>query len=139
MPDSLNMDYSQLLKRAQTSLPEVVSLRQRFEIPKVMGHLQGNKTVINNFMPIVSGFHREPAHMLKYLLKELATAGELRNNLVLFNRKIPSTEINNKIRQYAQEFVLCSECGKPDTRIINENNVTFLKCQACGAKSHINM
>jgi translation initiation factor 2 subunit 2 len=131
------MDYESLLSRARSKLPEIVSVRERFEIPNVRGHLQGNKTIVTNFNQICSTLHRDSAHMLKYLLKELATSGELRNSLLIFNRKISSKEVNQKIRQYTNTFVLCYECGKPDTNIILEGNVSFIKCQACGSKQHI--
>ena len=131
------MDYSKLLKRARSNLPEIVSVRERFEIPVVRGHVQGNKTLISNFSNICSILHRDIAHVLKYLLKELATSGEIANNMLVFKRKLSSAAINQKIRQYANTFVLCTECGKPDTKIMAEKSVHFLKCQACGAKTHI--
>lgn len=131
------MDYEKLLKRAYDNLPEIVSVRERFEIPKVKGHLQGNKTIISNYLQICGVLHRESSHVLKYLLKELAARGEIRGNLLVFNRKISSQEINQKIRQYANLFVLCYDCGKPDTKIIMEGKISFLKCQACGTKQHL--
>lgn len=131
------MDYNKLLKRAHDNLPEIVSVRERFEIPKVRGHLQGNKTIISNFQQIYGTIQRDQAHLLKYLLKELATSGEMKQTLLVFNSKIPSKNINQKIRQYANLFVLCYDCGKPDTKILLENGISFLKCQACGAKHHI--
>ncbi|MCB9358541.1 translation initiation factor IF-2 subunit beta [Candidatus Woesearchaeota archaeon] len=131
------MDYTQLLKRAREGLPEIVSVRERFEVPKVKGHLQGNRTVISNFSMICSTLRRQPQHILKYLLKELATSGEIKNNLLVFNRKLSSLAINQKVRQYTNMYVLCTECGKPDTKILIEGNISYLKCQACGAKHHI--
>ena len=82
------MDYNKLLKRAHDNLPEIVSVRERFEIPNVRGHLQGNKTIISNFQQICNTIQRDQSHLLKYLLKELATSGEIRNNLLIFNTKI---------------------------------------------------
>ena len=131
------MDYKDLLKRANENLPEIVSVRERFEIPKVRGHLQGTRTVISKYNQISNTLHREIQHLLKYLLKELATSGDLKGQMLIFNRKLSSQLINQKVRQYANSFVLCYDCGKPDTKIIIENNIHFLKCQACGAKHHI--
>ena len=126
-----------MLKRAQTDLPDVVSVRNRFEIPKVKGHVEGNKTVITNFSQISGTLHRDQAHLLKFLLKELAAPGDFRNSLLIFKRKLSSNAINEKIRTYANKYVLCPECGKPDTKIITEKSIFFLKCQACGNKAHI--
>ena len=131
------MDYNALLERGRSKLPEHILETQRFEIPKVLGHIQGNKTVISNFHQIADQLHREVDHMLKYVLKELATPGELKKNALMIGTKVPATRINEKISQYAKEFVLCSECGKPDTKLLREEKFLFLKCTACGAKKPV--
>ncbi len=126
--------YEELLEQAYKEMPEAVVEKHRFEIPKARGHLQGNRTVISNFLQITSHFNRKPEHMLKFILKELATPGDIRNGLLLLGAKIPASRVNEKIEKYAHEFVLCSECGKPDTRIEEEKGLKSLKCTACGAK-----
>ncbi len=128
------MEYEELLDKARKEMPNAVFEKERFEIPKVIGHIQGNRTVISNFYQIADTLRRDPAHLVKYILKELATPGELKKTALIIGTKISASRINEKIRQYAYEYVLCSECGKPDTQIIKEGNVPFLKCSACGAK-----
>ena len=128
------MNYKKLLKKAKDELPESVKRAERFEIPNVKGHIEGNKTVISNFFQIASILHREPEHMLKFVLKELAAPGEFKGNLLVIGTKVNAGKINEKIRKYAQSYVLCKECGKPDTKIIKEDRINFMKCMACGAK-----
>ena len=128
------MDYNSLLERGQKQLPEVVKASERFEMPRVLGHIQGNKTIISNFHQIASTLNRDPEHLLKFILKELATPGELKKTGFIIGTKIPASRINEKIEQYVREFVLCSECKKPDTTLIKEEKITFIKCQVCGAK-----
>ena len=124
-----------MLEQVRKSLPEQVIQRERFEIPKVTGHIQGNRTIITNFIQIGDTLRRESEHLLKFILKELATPGELKKSgSMIIGTKISASRINEKIRQYANEFVLCYECGKPDTKIEKENNLSYLKCTACGAK-----
>ena len=123
-----------MLKRAQQQMPESAIEKSRFEIPKVVGHIEGNKTIITNFSQIANTLNRPADHLLKYVLKGLATPGEIRGQTVVFGTKLAASKINAKIRQYAQEFVLCHECGKPDTKIIKEGKLAFLRCTACGAK-----
>ena len=127
-------EYEALLKKAKSSLPEVNVSKARFEMPKALGHLQGNKTIISNFTAIVKEFHRDQAQFLKYLLRELATPGSVDGPRLILGRKIPASLINEKIKQYAEEFVLCIVCKKPDTILIKEERVTTIKCTACGAK-----
>jgi translation initiation factor 2 subunit 2 len=129
------MEYEQLLERARERLPQAVVERERFEIPKVKGHMEGNKTVISNFAQIAGTLRRPVEHLLKFILKELATPGEIsRSGLLVLGTKVPATRINEKIREYAYEFVLCPQDGKPDTDIIMEGEFAFLKCNACGYK-----
>ena len=128
------MEYAEMLKEAMHSLPESSFEKQRFEVPKVIGHLQGNITVISNFRQIASTLLREPEHLLKFVLKELATPGSLKPKGLLIGAKVPAIKINEKIRQYAHEYVLCRECGKPDTQLLKEDNLAYLKCTACGTK-----
>ena len=127
-------NYEELLKKAKASLPEIKISTERFEIPKVIGHLQGNKTMISNFANIVKAFNRDQAHLLKYLLRELATPGEIDGPRLVLGRKIPASLINDKVKQYADEFVLCSVCKKPDTILAKEERVLTIRCTACGTK-----
>ena len=95
------MDYEELLDIGKKQLPERVLAKERFEIPKVIGHIQGNKTVISNFSQIASTIMREPSHLLKFVLKELATPGELQGNLLIIGTKVSASRINDKIKEYA--------------------------------------
>jgi translation initiation factor 2 subunit 2 len=130
-------DYEALLKKAKAELPEIVQTDSRFEIPKVRGQIEGNKTIVTNFVPIAQVLNRPPEHFLKYILKELATPGELYKQAAIFKTKVPASKINEKIKQYAELFVICKECSKPDTKVTKEGNVYYIKCQACGAKYSI--
>src|SRR3989344_3353145 len=131
------MKYEDLLKKAYKEIPKTEGNLDRFEIPKVQGLVQGNKTIINNFTKMVQTFRREPNHLLKYLLRELASSGNIDGQRLILNRKINSSLINQKIEQYAKDFVICKECGKPDTTLKKEDRFTYVKCQACGAKHYI--
>lgn len=130
-------EYEALLKRAKEKLPEQSAEQARFDVPNVRGHIQGNKTVISNFHQIATYIGREPEHLFKYVLKELATPGEIKQNEVLIGRKVPAHRVNEKISQYVKYFVLCPVCGKPDTKLTKESKINFLKCQACGARNSV--
>jgi len=129
--------YEKLLDKAKARLPEIKISKERFQIPLVSGHIQGNKTVITNFAQICSTFQRPQEHLLKYLQRELATPAEIEGPRLVLGRKIASQRINEKIEQYCKDFVVCKECNKPDTRITREDRVLFLKCTVCGAKQPI--
>lgn len=126
-----------MLDRGKELLPEDVVSKERFEIPKVRGHIEGAKTIVSNFQQIAETLRRPAKHMLKYIQKEMATPGEFRKNAVIFGTKLSASKLNEKIRKYAEEFVLCKECGKPDTKITKDGDIVFIKCQACGARHSV--
>ncbi|MBD3259010.1 translation initiation factor IF-2 subunit beta [Candidatus Woesearchaeota archaeon] len=131
--------YEDLLKKARKELPESVFIKERFEIPKVKGFIQGNNTIVVNFFQIAKTLGREPEHMLKFILKEIAAPGKLERHRLIIGRKISASMINQKVKAYANTYVLCPECGKPDTKLIKEKNVSSLKCAACGSKHPVRL
>ena len=128
------MDYEQLLKKAKKDLPDVKDSKERFEIPKVSGHIQGAKTIVNNFSSIAKILGRNQEQLLKYLQRELATPAQIDDQRLVLGRKINADFINKKVEQFAHDFVVCKECGKPDTKLVKEDRVLFMRCTACGAK-----
>ena len=130
-------EYEQLLQKAQEELPVVGKSSERFMVEKVLGHIEGNKTVISNLKKIARRFNRVEQHLMKYLLRELATPGKLIGERLILGTKVAASKINKKLKQYASEFVFCSECGKPDTQLVMEKGMTFLKCLACGIKKTV--
>lgn len=128
-----------MLEEGLKKLPEKVVSSERFEIPKVMGHIQGNKTVITNINQIVSILNRDLQHFLKFILKELATPGKMDGPRLVLGRKLNSKLINEKIRKYTELYVLCKTCGKPDTQFVKKEGADYLKCTACGAQQVIKL
>jgi translation initiation factor 2 subunit 2 len=131
------MNYKEMLKRAKAELPEEKSSSERFEIPKIKGHIEGNKTVLSNFNAIATHLGRKQEHLLKYILKQLATPGEISKNRVIIGRKVPAAFINTKIEDYSETYVFCKECTKPDTQLSITGKFSFIKCMACGAKTTV--
>jgi translation initiation factor 2 subunit 2 len=128
------MDYAQMLARARSQLPEAVTNRERFEVIKVKGLVQGNKTILSNLSQIADQLRRPVEHLLKYLTKELAAKAELRQSYAVFNAKVPSSKINEKITEYVSVFVMCKQCARPDTTMSKTGSAWHIHCQACGAK-----
>ncbi len=129
--------YEQLLEKAENELPEHTSAGERFILEKIKGHQEGNKTILINLKKIAKDLHRDENHLLKYLLRELATPGQYVGERAILGTKAAASSINKKIQKYASEFVYCSECGKPDTQLSEEKDIAYLRCLACGAKKPV--
>ena len=129
--------YEKLLEKAYKEVKVVEKGNERFEVPKVEGHVTGNSTFITNFGQIVSYLRRDAPHLAKFLQKELAVYGRIDDNRLILKTKLNSEKVNEKIQRYAKEFVICSVCGKPDTEIVSEKGIKYKHCLACGAKSPV--
>ncbi len=131
------MEYEKLLDKAYEKVKQVDSTSDRFEIPKISGHFQGKKTILTNFFQVASHIRRRPEHFQKFLLKEVAASGQKEGDRLVLNKRVSSSIMNQKIEQYVKEFVLCKECGKPDTELKKQDRLMFLQCLACGAKHSV--
>ncbi len=136
----MNADYEKLLDRAYSLLPEKSVGGERFEVPIVDSFTQGNKTIIKNFDFIAETLRRDKASLIKFLSRELAVpASPDGKRLVLagrFNERI----LNDRILTFTNTYVLCKECKKPDTKLIDAGRgVKTLVCEACGARSPVKM
>ena len=130
-------DYEKLLKRAHSLLPPEVLAQKRFEIPRVRSGTIGMRTYIVNYKEIAEAMNRDPQHLLRYLSREMATAGTLDGVRAIFQGKFKSDTLDRLVHHYAEEFVVCPVCKRPDTKILREKRFSFLACEACGAKSSI--
>jgi translation initiation factor 2 subunit 2 len=126
------MEYEELLKRAIKNLPK--KTESRFEIPNAIVITGKKQTEIRNFVEIARILRRQPADIAKFLFKALASAGSMRGADLVLQSKVQGSLVNQRIREYAKDFVMCRECGKPDTSLQKMDNYIFIKCEACGAK-----
>ena len=131
------MTYEKLLDEAYEKVKPISSNGERFEIPKAEGMIEGNKTIITNFKQICDHLRRKCEHLAKFLQRELASPGTIEGERLILIKKVPSSRINEKIKEYVNEFVICRECKKPDTELIKQDEFMFLHCLACGAKHSV--
>jgi translation initiation factor 2 subunit 2 len=126
--------YEKMLEEARDKLPKDIVSDVRLEIPKPQATISGNQTFIVNFIEITNVIKRDPKHLSKFLFRELATPGHLDGSRLILQGKIYGSLIEKKIEAYLKEYVYCNECGKPDTHLIKQDRIYFLKCDACGAR-----
>jgi len=130
--------YVSLLDRAKNCLPETIENHERFSLPEMDVLQEGKITVIRNFIDITDRLRRDPQHVLQYLLRELGTPGNIEGRRSVLKAKLSITQISERIQEYTDMFVICSECGLPDTHMLKEGRTHVLECEACGARRPIN-
>jgi translation initiation factor 2 subunit 2 len=130
------MAYDEHLDRALEETPEIEGSADRFSLPDPDVRQEGNVTVYENFRETLDALDREEKHLMKYLQNELGTSATIdeRGRLRLTG-EFRASRIQEAIETYADGYVLCPECGLPDTRLEKENGAEILRCEACGARS----
>lgn len=128
----MDYGYDTLLDRVWKGLPEKLKNHERFEMPDADAFVEGNQTIVRNFTEIANKLNRDSRYILKFLLKEFAAPGILDGNRVVIQRVLRKHVVNEKLRAYANEYVFCHECGRPDTKITSLEGQKIIKCEACG-------
>jgi translation initiation factor 2 subunit 2 len=124
--------YEALLKKAYSNITETSGDEGRFTVPAARVYIEGKTTILENFSEIASTLRREQEHLMKYLLGEIGTAGKIEGSRAIFNGKFDQSQIAGLISKYTEDYVICSECGKPDTRLVKDGRILMLRCDACG-------
>lgn len=133
----LEYDYEQMLKKVRSKIPRVASKRERLELPRIRHSVAGMRTIFHNFRDTADALNRNPHHLLKFLSREMATAATLQELRAIFKGKFSRQTLERLLQRYMDQFVTCPICKLPDTKIVKERRLTFLVCEACGAKSSI--
>jgi translation initiation factor 2 subunit 2 len=132
-------DYEVMLKRLQDKVGNTAKkARSRLEIPTPEIFWVGKNTIFRNFMDFPKALRRDPEKFLLYLNKELASAGYIAGERVIFLGRKTLSSFQALIDRYIKDYVQCPVCGSPDTHTEKiKPRVAFLICEACGAKSSI--
>ena len=129
-------EYENLLKRIQNNLGNTEKKSaSRFELPVVDVMWEGQKTFLRNFSDFPKVMRRDPDKVLQYLSKEFAVPAERLGDKAMFIGKRAPDDFTRLFQIYVKDYLECPTCKSPDTKITKENRISFLICEACGAKS----
>ena len=128
-----DLNYHKLLKKVQSITSTKSVGEDRFKMPKADIFYEGNTTVLRNFDKITDALNREANHLLKFFLGSVGTAGERSGGRIIFQGKIPAKTLQDKLVEYVDIYVLCSECNRPDTHLVKKGRTILIRCDACGA------
>ncbi|MCQ5376738.1 MAG: translation initiation factor IF-2 subunit beta [Candidatus Methanomethylicia archaeon] len=129
------MDYDNLLDRGLSKIPEQVFKSSKYETPQTESSIIGSKTVIYNFKDVAAKLNRDPNHLLKFIVRELATSGTLEEQRASLQGRFSKEALDQLVVKYIKGYVLCTSCNKPDTKLLREDRLTFIVCEVCGAKN----
>lgn len=132
--------YDELLTRVFNIIKEknpdmITGDKKKFVMkPPQVARVGTKKTSFSNFADICKLLRRQEKHLLNFLLAELGTSGSLdiQKQLTIKGR-FQQKQIENVLRRYIKEYVTCHTCRSPDTNMVKEERLFFLKCENCGA------
>jgi len=130
------MDYEDMLDRGLEETPDIQGSSERFSLPEPEVRKEGHVTVFENFQQVCRDLDRDETHLLRFLQDELGTSAHIdESGRGRFTGSFNYRRMQDALETYADRYVLCSECGLPDTSIEREQGAELLQCAACGARS----
>uniref|UniRef100_T1JJZ6 Eukaryotic translation initiation factor 2 subunit 2 n=1 Tax=Strigamia maritima TaxID=126957 RepID=T1JJZ6_STRMM len=136
--------YEELLFRVFDIMREknpdmVAGEKRRFVMrPPQVVRVGTKKTSFANFTEICKMLHRQPKHLLAFLLTELGTSGSVDgNNQLIIKGRFQQKQIENVLRRYIKEYVTCHTCRSPETTLQKDTRLYFLQCETCGSRCSV--
>ena len=130
--------YEGLLKRIDSKRSKnSAETDSRFELPPVDVMWEGQRTYLRNFSDFPKIMRRDSAKLLQYLSKEFAVPAERIGDSAMFIGRRDPDDFTRLLKIYVNDYIMCPTCKSPDTRTEKEKRISFLICEACGAKSTI--
>lgn len=136
--------YDELLNRVFNIMreknPEMVAgEKKKFTMrPPQVVRIGTKKTAFANFGEICKTLHRQPKHVLAFLLAELGTSGSVDgNNQLIIKGRFQQKQMENVLRRYVKEYVTCHTCRSPDTILQKDTRLFFLQCETCGSRCSV--
>ena len=127
------MDYEASLERAMDALPDYGDQEERLSIPDPAVQADGAFTRLKNLDEIGDTLSRESVAIHRFIQRELGTHGEFEAGQGRYAGSFSAGDFEAAIDAYVDQFVRCTECGLPDTRLVTEDRTQMLRCDACGA------
>jgi len=127
------MDYEASLDRAMDAVPDYAGSDDRLSVPDANAQKDGAFTRFTNLGEIADALSRDPEHLHSSIQRELGTAGQFDDGRARYNGTFTGSDFDAAVDSYVDEFVTCSQCGLPDTKLTTENRTLMLRCEACGA------
>lgn len=142
--DNREYTYDELLKRVfdimRAKNPNMVEGGKRKFVmkPPQVVRVGTKKTSFVNFTDICKILHRQPKHLLAFLLAELGTSGTVDGtNQLIIKGKFQQKHIENVLKRYIKEYVTCHTCRSPETILHKETRLFFLQCETCGSRCSV--
>lgn len=109
---------------------------QRIQV-KVEGKGNGIKTVVVNLSSVAQSLARPGSHVIKWFGQDLGAQTNIDppDDRWIINGSHDAEVLQKSLFTFIEKFVLCDDCGNPETDISIKDDVIRKDCKACGARS----
>jgi translation initiation factor 5 len=117
----------------------------RYKMPAVYGKIEGSgngiKTAIPNISDVASSLHRSPGEVNKFFGTELGAQSRYNadTDRAIVNGEHTDAKLQELVHRYVEKFVLCPNCGLPETEYKIKRGTIYHRCAACGATEMVDM
>ena len=135
--------YQELLGRVfgilRQNNPDLAGDRRKFTIiPPIIGREGSKKTAFTNISELCRRMRRPVEHVTSFLLTEMGTTGSIdANQRLIIKGRFQQLQVENLLRRYIGEYVTCKTCRSPETQLVKENRLFFMKCDSCGSSRSV--
>lgn len=110
----------------------------RYKMPRLVAKVEGKgngiKTVVPNMVAIATSLSRPPSYPTKYFGIELGAQTQMdpKTERYIVNGCHEAVKLQELLFGFIRKFVLCKECGNPETDISVHKGSIAAACKACG-------
>lgn len=109
----------------------------RYQMSQINLKHETNFTLITNIEVIANELKRDVNSIMKFLGSSFGTQSKFDKKRNCGSLQGPFTieKIQSELQKYINEFVLCLQCGLPETTFEKKQKKLYSKCSACGKLS----
>jgi len=96
------------------------------------------KTVIENLEDVAHSLERPVEYLLKYFGFEFGAPVDTKSGKFSVGGKRSTEELASSLDSFIDHYVLCSDCGNPETETDIRKGHLILVCRACGTTTKVN-
>mmetsp|Transcript_3244 Transcript_3244/g.10155 ORF Transcript_3244/g.10155 Transcript_3244/m.10155 type:complete len:426 (-) Transcript_3244:52-1329(-) len=117
----------------------------RYQMPRILGKVEGRgngiRTALPNVADVARSLKRSPEHITKFYGCELGAQSRYDevNERGIVNGAHQTSDLQQLLFSYIRLFVLCPNCGLPETDMVVKKRELQHQCNACGATSDMDM
>ena len=105
----------------------------RYQMPAIQTQVQGRdrKTFIVNLPDIAHALGRDSDEIVKFMSCRLGVA----SSVCCLKGEFPASLLQDLLQDFIDIYVICQQCGNPETSYKVKKGTLRLRCSACGHKS----